>query len=84
MAADLPANIEFVPGRLSISGRGSEEIIEALYLLAQALQNDLRTIQGLLDPLPERPQVADNELRKLFADLEMREAHTTKTEVAPG
>jgi hypothetical protein len=84
MAANLPENIELVPGRLSISGRGSEEIIEALYLLAQALQNDLGTIQGLLDPLPERPQVADNELRKLFADLEMREAHNTKTEVASG
>ena len=84
MAADLPENIELMPGRLSISGRGSEEIIEALYLLAQALQNDLRTIQGLLDPLPERPQVADNELRKLFADLETRKARNTKTEVAPG
>jgi hypothetical protein len=84
MAADLPENIELMPGRLSIKGRGSEEIIEALYLLAQALQNDLGTIQGLLDPLPERPQVADNELRKLFADLETRKARNTKTEVAPG
>jgi hypothetical protein len=53
-------------------------------LLAQALQNDLRTIQGLLDPLPVRPEVADGELRKLFADLEARKARNTKTEVSPG
>jgi hypothetical protein len=84
MAADLPENIELMPGRLTISGRVSEEIIEALYLLAQALQNDLGTIQVLLDPLPERPQVADSELRKLFADLEASKVRNTKTEVSPG
>jgi len=80
MAADLPENIELMPGRLSINGRGSEEIIEALFLLAQALQNDLGTIQGLLDPLPERPQVADSELRRLFAGLELTAGDTLRAQ----
>jgi hypothetical protein len=73
MAADLPSNIELSPGRLTISGKGSEGIINDLYLLAQAMQNDLGSIQAWLDPIPERKEVGDPELRRLFASLARRE-----------
>ena len=73
MAADLPSNIELSPGRLTISGKGSEGIINDLYLLAQAMQNDLGSIQARLDPMPERKEVGDPELRRLFASLARRE-----------
>jgi hypothetical protein len=73
MAADLPSNIELSPGRLTISGKGSEGIINDLYLLAQAMQNDLGSIQARLDPMPERKEVGDPELRRLFASLARKE-----------
>jgi hypothetical protein len=73
MAADLPAQIQLEAGRLTITGADSEEILEALCLLAQAMQNDLDSIQSLLDPLPVPPPVEDDDLRHLFRDLAKRE-----------
>lgn len=73
MAADLPAQIQLEAGRLTITGADSEEILETLCLLAQAMQNDLGTIQSLLDPLPVPPPVEDDDLRQLFHDLAKRE-----------
>jgi hypothetical protein len=73
MADDLPARIRLTQGQIIITGEDSEQIIEGLYLLAQALQNDLGTIQSMLDPLPPQLQVQDEELRTLFAHLAQRE-----------
>ena len=73
MADDLPAHIQLTPGQLVITGENAEEIIEGLYLLAQALQNDLSTIQNMLDPLPPQLPVRDEELRTLFAHLAEKE-----------
>ncbi len=43
--------------------------MENLCLLAQALQNDLATIQAMLDPPPQTPSVEQDELRALFGRL---------------
>jgi hypothetical protein len=42
-------------------------------LLAQALQNDLGTIQTMLDPPPRAPSVEQDELRVMFARLRQDE-----------
>jgi len=83
MATDLPENIELMPGRLSINGRGSEEIIEASTYWPGSSErsgNDTGTSRSAT----RAPSSADSELRKLFADLETRKARNTKTEVSPG
>ncbi len=66
MAADLPPEICLEPGRLTIEGVNSVAIIESLYLLAQAMQNDLDTVQEMLDPLPHPPAVTYEDLRNFF------------------
>lgn len=66
MAADLPETIRLEPGRLTVEGADGLAIIEQLYLLAQALQNDLDSVQQQLDPPPVRPDVEDEELRAMF------------------
>jgi hypothetical protein len=69
MARHLPPAIAFHPGSLVITGASSTEILEHLCLLAQALQNDLATIQTMLDPPPKTPSVEQDELRAMFARL---------------
>lgn len=69
MAPDLPASIRLEPGRLTIEGSDSVAVIESLYLLAQVMQNDMDTVQQMLDPLPQAPPVEDDDLRSLFRDL---------------
>jgi hypothetical protein len=69
MARHLPPSIQLQPGSLVITGAGSTEILENLVLLAHALQNDLGTIQTMLDPPPQRPSVEQDELRAMFARL---------------
>jgi hypothetical protein len=73
MARDLPPGITFAPGLLQISGATSVEILENLLLLAQALQNDLASVEALLDPPPAPQPVEDNELRSLFDRLRQDE-----------
>jgi hypothetical protein len=65
----VPPAIQFEPGSLVITGADSAEILEHLCLLAQALQNDLATIQTMLDPPPQTPSVEQDELRAMFARL---------------
>jgi hypothetical protein len=69
MARHLPPAIAFHPGSLVITGADSTAILENLVLLAQALQNDLATIQAMLDPPPQTPSVEQDELRAMFARL---------------
>ncbi|WP_420239749.1 hypothetical protein ACOBR2_09345 [Telmatobacter bradus] len=66
MVDDLPETIRLEPGRLTIEGEDAEAIIESLYMLAQAMQNDLYTVQVMLDPVPHPPAVEDDELQRLF------------------
>lgn len=70
MAADLPATIRLESGRLTVEGADSVAILESLYLLAQAMQNDLNTVQQMLDPPPQPPLVEDDDLRNLFRGWE--------------
>lgn len=72
MAADLPERIQLAPGRLTITGQDSIEIVESLYLLAQAMQNDLDSVQSQLDPPPTPPQIAEEDLRKGFKNLRLQ------------
>lgn len=66
MASELPASICLEPGRLTVEGADGLAIVEQLYLLAQALQNDLDSVLSQLDPAPEPPAVEDDEMRALF------------------
>jgi hypothetical protein len=74
MAKDLPSNIEVSAGSLRIRGADAMEIVRSLYLVAQALQNDLDTMQSLLDPPVPQPQVDDAEIRSMFERLRADEA----------
>lgn len=72
MAGDLPERIRLEPGKLTITGVNALEIVESLYLLAQAMQNDLDSIEQMLDPAPLPPAVADDDLRNMFKNLKMQ------------
>ncbi len=61
MARHLTPTIQLQPGALVITGADSTEIFENLCLLAQALHNDLATIQTMLDPPPKTPSVEQDE-----------------------
>jgi hypothetical protein len=74
MAKDLPANIQLAPGSLLIQGNDAIDIVRSLYLVAQALQNDLHTMQALLDPPPPTPKVESDEIRSMFERLRAEEA----------
>jgi hypothetical protein len=69
MAADLPDSIRLEAGKLTIVGADGLAIVEQLYLLAQALQNDLDSVLSALDPAPVVPAVDDEDLRALFREL---------------
>jgi hypothetical protein len=69
MARHLPPTITLQPGSLVITGANATEILENLCLLAHALQNDLGTIQAMLDPPPKTPSVEQDELRAMFQRL---------------
>jgi hypothetical protein len=74
MAKDLPTNIELAAGSLVIRGNDAMDIVRSLHLVAQALENDLDTMQSLLDPPVPRPQVEDEEIRSMFERLREDEA----------
>jgi hypothetical protein len=74
MAKDLPGNIELSAGFLAIHGKNATDIVRSLHLVAQALQNDLDTMQSLLDPPVPHPQVDDTEIRSMFERLRADEA----------
>jgi hypothetical protein len=74
MAKDLPENIELSAGFLAIHGKNATDIVRSLHLIAQALQNDLDTMQSLLDPPIPQPQVDDTEIRSMFDRLRAEEA----------
>jgi hypothetical protein len=69
MARHLPPAIQFQPGSLVITGADSTEILEHLCLLAQALQNDLATIQTMLDRTRTAKYTVDRGGRGLVGQL---------------
>lgn len=74
MVDDLPDHILLEPCKLTIHGKDSEEIIESLYLLAQAMQNDLGTVQARLDPLVGIAEASDfaGLFERLLANVQKR------------
>jgi hypothetical protein len=74
MVSDLPSGITIDQGRIEIVGRNTEEVLQSLYILAQALQNDLDTAAQLIDPPRIHAPELDEDLKALFADLRAREA----------
>ena len=68
MLRDLPDTIRLSPGRLEITAPTTEAMLESLALLAQAMSNDLSSVQdALLPPAPAR--VADDDLRSFLQGL---------------
>lgn len=84
MAKDLPVNIELSSGLLAIRGKNATDIVRSLHLVAQALQNDLDTMQSLLDPPIPQPQVDDSEIRSMFERLRADEAAFNQKEALQG
>jgi hypothetical protein len=82
MVRDLPPEITLEPGRLEITGANAEQIVERLWLLAAAMQNDLDTAAASLNPPPAPRRIEDEDLKALFANL--RERETAFSESAPG
>lgn len=74
MVGDLPSGITIDQGRIEVVGSNTEEVLERLYILAQALQNDLDTAARIIDPPPIHAPELDEDLKALFADLRAREA----------
>jgi hypothetical protein len=48
--AGLPAGIELAPGRLSITFEETNELLQKLFQLAQAIQNDLGRLEAKVSP----------------------------------
>lgn len=69
---DLPDTIQLREGEIRVTGANAEKVIEGLFLLAQALQNDLDSIRLRLDP-PLPPSQVDEDLRLMM--LSLREHH---------
>jgi hypothetical protein len=69
----LPANIHLAPGELRITGETAEAIVEALLVLAQAMQNDLEQVRTRLEPAPPPVQM-DEDLQAFLSDLRQMHA----------
>jgi hypothetical protein len=68
MLRDLPVNIRLAPGRLEINAPTTEAMLESLALLAQAMGNDLSSVQDALEP-PAPFRVEDDDLRSFLDGL---------------
>ena len=65
---DLPDTIQLSRGRLEITAPSTEAMLESLALLAQAMQNDLHSVQDALEP-PAASEVEDEDLRLFLRGL---------------
>jgi hypothetical protein len=83
MVKDLPAEITLEPGRIEIRGENSEVLVERLWSLAMALQNDLNTAAQMLDQPRQEFQPVDDELRSMFQDLREQETRWAASRNAP-
>ncbi len=82
MARDLPAAIAIRQGEITIRGANAEEVILRLGLLAQAMQNDLGSIEAMLNPPPPpEPAARQDEMQQMFAEL--RQAEQEKRIASP-
>ena len=68
MFRDLPNTIRLAPGRLEIDAPTTEAMLESLALLAQAMGNDLSSVQDALEP-PKPLRVGDDDLRSFLEGL---------------
>ena len=56
--ASLPATISWAPGRLTITCRNMEHLIEQLVLIAKALDTDYAALRAQVErPLPKTAQM---------------------------
>ena len=68
MLRDLPDTIRLCAGRLEIDAPTTEAMLESLALLAQAMSNDLGSVQNALEP-PEPFRVEDDALSSFLDRL---------------
>jgi hypothetical protein len=68
MLRDLPDTIRLSAGRLEITAPTTEAMLESLALLAQAMSNDLASVQDAVEP-PTPSRVEDDELRCFLTGL---------------
>jgi hypothetical protein len=68
MLRDLPGTIRLSAGRLEIDAPTTEAMLESLALLAQAMGNDLASVQDALEP-PAPSRVPDDDLRSFLDGL---------------
>ena len=68
MVRDLPETIRLSPGRLEITAPTTEAMLESLALLAQAMGNDLASVQNALEP-PAPSVIEDSDLHCFLEEL---------------
>lgn len=72
--ASQPEALSLSRGHLEVNFRSLEELAEAMYFLARALDGDLKGFAERYEPIPERAEKASNDgLEQLFRDLEAAE-----------
>ena len=72
--ASLPAALTLSRGRVEVNFRTLEELTEAMYFLARALDGDLEGFAERYEPLPKRAEESSDEgVEMLFRELEAAE-----------
>ena len=71
----LPRSLTLTRGRLEVNFRSLEELAEAMYFLARALDGDLEGFAAQYEPKPERSEESEeDEVNGLFRELRRHEA----------
>lgn len=69
----LPASIALSTGRLEVCFSSTEELAEALYMLARVLESSGDEFAACYEPIEPKP-AGEDEIQRLFRDLEAMEA----------
>ena len=71
----LPHSLTLTRGRLEVNFRNLEELAEAMYFLARALDGDLRGFAERYEPVPERVKnLREDGVGEMFRELQSLEA----------
>ncbi|WP_124846795.1 hypothetical protein [Acidipila sp. EB88] len=74
MLRDLPPEIQIEPGRIEIRGADPASLLQNLYLLVLALEQDLGSIEASLEAPPVPRQVPEvDEMQEMFERLRLDE-----------
>lgn len=72
----LPQSLTLTRGRLEVNFRSLEELAEAMYFLARAMDGDLDAFAEQYEPLPERDEALEEDgVEGLFRELQRHEAN---------